>query len=63
MKNTPYKYYFTVCLANRYVGYIPPAEQFKLGGYETWLCPTSHMEINAERKIRNKLLELLKFVQ
>ena len=62
-KNAPSKYYFTVCLANSYVGYIPPAEQFKLGGYETWLCPSSHMEINAEGKIRNKLLELIKHIQ
>ena len=62
-KNAPSKYYFTVCLANSYVGYMPPAAQFKLGGYETWLCPTSYMEVNAEEKIKKRLLELVKFVQ
>ena len=61
-KNARSKYYFTVCLANSYVGYMPPAEQFKLGGYETWLCPTSHMEINAEGKLRSALLKLTKKV-
>ena len=33
--NKPSKYYFTVCLANAQVGYVPPSGQFTLGDYET----------------------------
>lgn len=62
-KASPSKYYFTVCLANGVESYMPPAEQFKLGGYETWLCSGSHMEIGAEEKLRNALLKLVKIVQ
>lgn len=62
-KYAPSKYYFTVCLANSVVGYVPPAKQFELGGYETWLCTTSHSEIGAEEKIRDRLLKLVKSVQ
>jgi neutral ceramidase len=54
------KYYFTVCLANCQIGYVPPAEQMKLGGYETWLCSGSHMEAGAEEKLRLTLAEMIK---
>jgi neutral ceramidase len=50
--------YFTITLANGYFGYVPPANEIELGGYETWRCRTSYL--NAENEIRNKLLELTK---
>jgi neutral ceramidase len=50
-KSAKRKHYFTVGLANAQLGYMPPAEQFKLGGYETWLCTGSHMEVGAEEKL------------
>ena len=56
------KYYFTVCLSNADVGYVPPANQHKLGGYETWLCTASQMEIRAEEKLRSELLKLIKHI-
>ena len=62
-KEAPTKYYFTVCLANADVGYVPPSTQFKLGGYETWLCTGSQMEIAAEEKLRNALLGLINKLQ
>ncbi|MBD1420037.1 neutral/alkaline non-lysosomal ceramidase N-terminal domain-containing protein [Sphingobacterium chuzhouense] len=49
--------YFTVCLANDYVGYVPPQHEIALGGYETWRCRTSFLEESAEAKIRNVLLK------
>lgn len=49
--------YFTICLANDYVGYVPPAHEIALGGYETWRCRTSFLEEAAEEKIRNVLLK------
>jgi hypothetical protein len=52
--------YFTISLANGNAGYIPPAHEFEKGGYETWRCRTSHLEINAETKIRDKLASLIK---
>jgi len=48
--------YFTICLANDYVGYVPPRHEIALGGYETWRCRTSFLEEMAEEKIRNVLM-------
>jgi neutral ceramidase len=62
-KEAPCNYYFSVCLANAMIGYVPPAEQFQLGGYETWLCSGSLVEVNGEEKIRNTMTELIKSVQ
>lgn len=47
--------YFSICLANDYVGYVPPAAEFKNGGYETWRCRSSFLEENAESKITSCL--------
>lgn len=52
--------YFTICLANDYVGYVPPAHEIVLGGYETWRCRTSFLEETAEEKIKNVLLGQIK---
>lgn len=51
--------YFSVCLANDYVGYVPPAAEFKNGGYETWRCRSSFLEENAEEKIAGCLMEMM----
>jgi hypothetical protein len=59
-KNTTFKYYFTISQANGQFGYVPPASQFLLGGYETWLCSGSLLEVNAEEKIYEKLTEVLR---
>ena len=40
-------------------GYLPTPEQHPLGGYETWRSRTSYLEVGAEPKIREKLLEVL----
>ena len=58
--SVPAKNYFTVCLANTYDGYVPPAHEFDRGGYETWRARSSFLERDAERKISNKLLELIR---
>ena len=62
-KQAPGKYYFSISLANAMVGYVPPAAQFALGGYETWLCSGSHAEEKAEEKISAALLKLIRLVQ
>lgn len=51
--------YFTMTMANGYVGYVPPAHELKRGGYETWRCRTSFLEESAEEIIRTRLLDLL----
>jgi len=53
-------HYFTITMANGYVGYVPPAHEIERGGYETWRCRTSYFEESAEDAIRNKLVELIK---
>lgn len=57
--NVPAQKYFTIGLANGNCGYLPPAYEFQLGGYETWRSRTSKLEKNAEEKIRNKQLQLI----
>ncbi|MBD1432892.1 hypothetical protein H8B06_08655 [Sphingobacterium sp. DN00404] len=49
--------YFTICLANDYVGYVPPKHEIMLGGYETWRCRTSFLEEIAAEKISGVLSE------
>lgn len=49
-------------LANGAEGYIPPPEQHRLGGYTTWAARTAGLEVNAEPKIVEKLLQLLEQV-
>lgn len=51
--------YFSICLANDYVGYVPPAAEFKNGGYETWRCRSSFLEENAEGKIASCLIGMI----
>lgn len=49
---------FTVSLAHGYFGYLPPPEQQKMGGYESWLG-TNRLEIDAEPKMKQALLRML----
>ena len=58
--SSPFPKTFTIELANGYGGYLPGPEQHKLGGYETWPARSSFLEIDAERKIREALGQLLK---
>lgn len=58
-KNKPSSFYFTIGLANAYVGYIPPAHEIRQGGYETWRCRTSCLEEQAEAVLRNSLQMLI----
>lgn len=58
-KKSPLRPTFTIELANGYNGYLPTAEQHKLGGYETWRARSSYLEVNAAPKITGTLLELL----
>ncbi len=46
-------------LANGYYGYLPPPDQFPLGGYTTWRARSSCLEMEAEPKIKTAILELL----
>ncbi|WP_262245755.1 hypothetical protein [Parapedobacter soli] len=56
----PNEKYFTICFANDYVGYVPPAHELEKGGYETWRCRTSFLATEAEETIRETLVEQLK---
>lgn len=50
---------YTIGLANGAGGYLPPKDQFDLGGYTTWRTLSSWMEVDAEEKIRLKLIEMV----
>ena len=58
-KESPYRPTMVVGLANGYHGYLPPPDQFPLGGYTTWRARTSYLETNAEPRIRGVVAELL----
>ncbi|MEX2512150.1 MAG: hypothetical protein WD398_04530 [Cyclobacteriaceae bacterium] len=51
--------YFTICLANDNVGYVPPAHELERGGYETWRCRISNLSKEAEANIRQQLLKMV----
>lgn len=53
---------FAMELANGADGYIPPPEQHKLGGYTTWPARSAGLEIEAEPKIVETVLEMLEEV-
>jgi hypothetical protein len=49
-------------LANGADGYIPPPAQHALGGYTTWPARTAGLEVQAEPKIVDSVLDLLEGV-
>jgi len=49
-------------LANGGDGYIPPPEQYPLGGYNTWPARSAGLEVQAEPKIVEAALQLLEKV-
>ena len=53
--------YFTVCMANDYVGYVPPAHELEKGGYECWRCRTSFLDPGAELMIRSAMKRQIDF--
>lgn len=61
-QQSPLRPTFTIELANGYNGYLPTPEQHALGGYETWRAKSSYLAVDAEPKVRGKLLELLELV-
>ncbi len=52
--------YFTITMANGYIGYIPPAHEIEKGGYETWRCRTSHIKEDGESVVRNTLCKMVR---
>lgn len=56
---SPFSHTFNIELANGAAGYIPPPEQFALGGYTTWPARTAGLEVTAEPKIVDAILGLM----
>ncbi len=62
-KESPFGLTMNIELANGAHGYLPPPDQFILGGYTTWRARTSFLETNAEPQIVKNVLDLLKRVR
>jgi putative membrane-bound dehydrogenase-like protein len=58
-ERSPLKMHFNIELANGAEGYIPPVEQHLLGGYTTWPARTAGLEVQAERKMVDTLVQAL----
>lgn len=56
---SPFKTTMMVGMANDYAGYIPTAEQFELGGYETWRAKSSFLEARAAAAVEQAAIGLL----
>ncbi|MFM8579650.1 MAG: PVC-type heme-binding CxxCH protein [Planctomycetaceae bacterium] len=56
---SPASLHFTIELANGAEGYIPPPEQHVLGGYTTWPARTAGLEVAAEPRIVDALVDAL----
>ena len=57
-KKSPFQHTFLIELANGGYGYLPPPNQHKLGGYETWLG-TSRFQPQSSEILIKHLLEML----
>ncbi|MEM1293994.1 MAG: hypothetical protein AAGH89_01425 [Verrucomicrobiota bacterium] len=57
-EKSPFAHTFMIELANGGYGYLPPPNQHKLGGYETWLG-TSRFVPESSVKLTENLLEML----
>ncbi|HYO80002.1 MAG TPA: hypothetical protein VES20_01265 [Bryobacteraceae bacterium] len=57
-KRSPFPQTFTISLANGWYGYLPTAEQHKLGGYETWRG-TNRLEVQAASRIVDTLAKMM----
>ncbi|MCF0069521.1 hypothetical protein LZD49_03500 [Dyadobacter sp. CY261] len=51
--------YFTITMANGNAGYVPPAHEVELGGYESWRCRYSCLAAGSEAVIREALLQMV----
>ncbi|MCA9197200.1 MAG: HEAT repeat domain-containing protein [Planctomycetales bacterium] len=58
----PLPHTMNISLANGASGYIPPPEQHALGGYTTWPARTAGLEVEAEPKIVEAVLQSLETV-
>jgi hypothetical protein len=58
-QRSPFELTMVISLANGCNGYLPPREQFELGGYTTWRARSSYLETGAEPQIRRALETLL----
>ena len=58
-EQSPFRNTFVIELANGYSGYLPYPIQHKWGGYETWPARSSFLEVQAEPKIKQTVLDLL----
>lgn len=58
-QRSPFDLTMVISLANGCSGYLPPPDQFELGGYTTWRARTSYLEVGAEPRIRETLGTLL----
>jgi hypothetical protein len=56
---SPFALTMVISLANGCSGYLPPQEQFALGGYSTWRARSSYLENGAEPKMVKSINALL----
>ncbi len=59
---SPFALTMVMELANGCNGYLPPPDQFELGGYTTWRARSSYLEVGAEPEIKKTVGLLLKRV-
>ncbi len=59
---SPLAHTMVIELANGGDGYIPPAEQYPFGGYNTWEARSAGLEVKAEAKISQAAISLLETV-
>ena len=56
---SPFRVTLNIGLANDLLGYLPPADQFPLGGYTTWRARTSCLEESTEARVVQTLSSLV----
>ena len=56
---SPFQITLNIGLANDLLGYLPPADQFPLGGYTTWRARTSCLEESTEGRVVETLSSMV----
>jgi len=59
-RRSPFRYTYVVGLANDYIGYIPDAEAYQLGGYQVWTGLHSYVEKGTAERLADETVAMLR---
>ena len=61
-RRSPFRYTYVIGLGNDYIGYIPDAEAYDLGGYQVWMGLHSLVEKGTGERLVGEAVEMIRHV-